>query len=253
MTVEISNKGMPNLNYINRVSGQPAIKSRAFPDKRRSQYHSDVSLLFARVWAVIQVVLDNSESARADYARIVEAYELPGNEQLLHESEAIWGSAFYYRIDDLAKYRDNHDYLSLVKRVNLFILNHFNRHDDRINQRSKVKPYKSPMLFTALLNRSLCDHYEVDLAMLESYRGGGIDARMQKRDDRVKRHVIPLYKRYDMRLINNDVVMTGASMWYTARVVKTTLRAAANDYKLDPLDLGKRIKPYDIALGYLPR
>ena len=76
----------------------------------------------------------------------------------------------------------------------MFILNFFNREIDRGNRQSKMKAITNPVLYASLLTRSSYAHLKIELADLEKYQGG-VDERMQKRNDRVKRGYVSQFHR----------------------------------------------------------
>ena len=88
---------------------------------------------------------------------------------------------------------------------------------------------------------------KIELADLEKYQGG-VDERMQKRNDRVKRGYVSQFQGYNQHLVSHGKIMNLAKMWYTSYVLKNSLVDAADYFKLSPKDLGERLKPIREAL-----
>ncbi|MFZ2035843.1 MAG: hypothetical protein WAU62_02885 [Dehalococcoidales bacterium] len=243
---------------IDRRARQINAKSRAFQDETQGLYYLDKVMPGIYIWAVIQACLDLNQKAIPAYRNIVEAWRESGNQSFLDEcidrgqKEGFVNSEIsldgFGPIPELcAKYAYNKDFLYLNKLVCLFILNFFNREIDRENRQSKMKAITSPVLYATLLTRSSYAYLNIELADLEKYQGG-IDERMQKRNDRVKSKYVSQFHAYDQHLVSHAKIMKLATMWYTSYVLMKSVVDAADYYKLSPKDLGERLKPIREAL-----
>lgn len=235
------------------------------------------SKLWPYAIACLEAALQLSDTAVNDYAKIVEAWELPGCQELKHntlecqDNTSIWADqaikAYSNRdmppelpgMNELwARFRHNKDFNDLMTQAAIFILHNFNRQIDLSNENYRIIPGpQSTLLIKAVTMRSIIDHTEYDAAKLHRYQYSDIEHIMtvkpkpRDRDGRRIRHNITTsYKDEGFNLKADDTFLFLGEKWYRARVLCKTLTEAANHYRIDPLDLSKDIRPCDDASGY---
>jgi hypothetical protein len=235
----------------------------------------------SRLWpyavACLEAAIKLSDFAVASYAQIVEAWELPGCQDIKNACLERWPdtSAWLDRmrkayaskndcpeIPGLAstytKYEHNADFNTMILLVAQFVILNFNRHQDIECETYKVMPgHKSLHLTKAIAMRSIIDSTEYEAAKLRQYQHPDIDLIMtgpwpkyRTPEREIRSQITNGYKAEGHNLKADDTLLTLAEMWYRARVLCNTLREAANYYHLDAFDLSKRIRPCDDATGY---
>jgi|WetSurMetagenome_2_1015567.scaffolds.fasta_scaffold97818_2 hypothetical protein len=236
----------------------------------------------ARLWpyavACLEAALKLSDLAVAIYAKVVEAWELPGCQKLLRRAQERWPDTKVWREKVILAYtnRDNtpeipglraiysdfeheQDYNKLCEKVSWFVLIAFNRPEDIVNERPKIIPGPhNGQLLAAIATRSLIDHTGFEAARLHQWQHPEIERIMtvkpkpgprSERDLRKKlTGVLTDELRFSLKA--DATFLELGERWYHARVLDNTVREAADFYKLDPLDLGKQIRPCDEASGY---
>ncbi|MFC2022902.1 hypothetical protein ACFLTL_01925 [Chloroflexota bacterium] len=154
----------------------------------------------------------------------------------------------------------HHDLLYSLDRINELIFIAFNRQIDQDNKKWKITPEKSPGLIVAIICLSASEysrHEPHEFARIQyqykdnTYDLDEIPLKSSTRMGRsIGKGVRQAFKQSGMILCHDGTLIDGADMWYRARVSCNTAREAASFYKIDPIDLSKRIKPYDEATGW---
>ena len=241
------------------------------------------SKLEAYAATCVETALMFSEDARQIYTGIVQSWELLGCQALIgdfaqckqdtrtylcnrakaaveNESLPRWPDSWN---DVISKAEGNTDFHKLLKYVASFILGAFNRKIDLDNHALKVLPRESPYLGKAVVFCSLLDHLSEKPEMrgprvisdtkLTEFRwfcrtlASNPTTRMSRQ---VRRQIVRTLRKKDFTLHNYQTIVDGAEMWYRARVLCDIAREAADYYRIDAIDLSKRIEPYDDATGW---
>jgi len=241
------------------------------------------SKLEAYAATCVETALMFSEDARQIYTGIVQSWELLGCQALIgdfaqckqdtrtylcnrakaaveNESLPRWPDSWN---DVISKAEGNTDFHKLLKYVASFILGAFNRKIDLDNHALKVLPRESPYLGKAVVFYSLLDY----LSEKPELRGPRVISGTEltefhwfcrtlasnpttRMSRQVRRQIVRTLRKNDFTLHHDQTIVDGAEMWYRARVSCDTAREAADYYHIDPVDLSKRIEPYDDATGW---
>lgn len=233
--------------------------------------------------ACVETVLKHSEEAQGVYVGIVLSWALPGCQALIEDftqckqdarvwlrnrAKAVvknepppdWPNAW---IEVIVKFKDNTDFHKLLMHVHDFIMLGFNRKVDLENQTPKLLPGNSLYLVRAIHDSSLLDY----LAEKPELRGprvmpNGEVAKLHwfchtlasnstaRKGREIKHTIVQTLRHEQFTLSRYQTMLDGAEMWYRARVFYNTAREAADYYNIDPIDLSKRIEPYDDATGW---
>jgi len=237
------------------------------------------SKLWPYAVACLEAALNLSDIAVASYAKIVEAWDLPGcqdikNSCLKHwpDTQAWLGkmkNAYASRevlpeLPGLASTYAKHEHDPDFKTLNLlaaqFVLLNFNRLQDIEEETYKVIPGTQSLHLTkAIAVRSIIDHAEYDAANLRRYQLPVVERIMTakpypdtRKEREIRRQITNVSRSEGFNLMADDTLLNLAEMWYRARVLCSTLREAADYYRIDSTDLSKRIRPCDDATGYYP-
>jgi len=241
------------------------------------------SKLNAYAMACVETALRYSQDARTIYAKIVQSWELPGcqvfigdlveckadtrayqrslaNVDVRNQPLPSWPSKWN---DVIAKAEGNTDLSKLRSYAGYLIVKAFNRKIDLDNHELKVLPSESPYLGKALVFYSLLDYLQIwpDLrgprvfsdSELTEFRwfcrtmASNPTTRMSRQ---VRRQIMRTLRKKGFTLHHYQTILDGAEMWYRARVLCNIAREAADYYHIDPVDLSKRIEPYDDATGW---
>lgn len=139
------------------------------------------------------------------------------------------------------------------------ILAAFNRKADLDNGTPKILPPKSPHLAQAVVFCSLIDY----LQLKPKLKGARVIPDIEIKEfhwfcwslangatTRPGRQIRKTIRHHGFNLQHYQTILDGAEMWYKTRVLCNTAREAADYYRIDPVDLSKRIEPYDDATGW---
>ena len=234
------------------------------------------SELFAYALAGFEIALKYSEQVRESYSKLVEAWNLPGCQVIKHDAlrytpiTYAWVSKVVKALDsDRAKSQypdmvptaketneknaDNPDWQTLLSYVSEIIRLGFNRKDDIAFNALKVVPGQSHSLIAALGFRSIVDNCGVETATVTSYKGDFerimTDNVTTRPDRELRKKLNRGFKEQSFELHSDQTLLNLAEMWYRARVLCSTVREAADYYRIDPIDLSKRIAIVDDAVG----
>lgn len=220
------------------------------------------SRLATYAFACVESALKYSEEAQAIYARIVQSWELPGCQALIHEmarpkedtstwlcslDEALngdkplldWPTAW---TDAFATARDNADFCTLWKCAGYFVLMSFNRKGDLDNRAPKVIPFapgKDPYLAMAVVVYSLMDYLamrpEVEgprawsdesLTRFVRFCGDALAGASTTRKERESGQAIrQTLRREGYKLKHYSKMRRDAEAWYKCRVSPGTIEA----------------------------
>ncbi len=233
--------------------------------------------------ACVETALKYSENARIIYTAIVFSWDLPGCRELINEFKRckvetkIWLRDQAKAVarnepqpdppdiwkDIITKFKDLTDVPKLLKVIRGFILIAFNRGADLENETPKIIPVKSPYLVRAIFFSSLLDY----LNLRSELKGPGVISDTELTEfhwfcrtlasnpttrisRQIRRYIVRTLRESDFTLHHYQTIFDGAEMWYRARVLCDTSRKAADYYRIDAIDLSKRIEPYDDAAGW---
>lgn len=235
------------------------------------------SKLWPYAVACLEAALSLSDIVIASYSKIVEAWELPGCQNIKNTSLKHWPDTRTWLdtmtkayanngtlpelpgvTETYAKYKHDADFNTLNLLVAEFVLLAFNHHQDIVEEAYKVTPgAKSIHIIEAIVTRSIIDHAGYEAAKLHRYQHPDIDHIMTakpwpstRKEREIRQQNTNTYKNEGFSLKADDTLLGLGEMFYRARVLYATLREAADYYSLDPLDLSKRIRPCDDAAGY---
>jgi hypothetical protein len=244
-------------------TGNKAV-SKFLTDK--AHYWPVESLPFAYAMACVQVVILHGKADK-QYQEAKEAWGLPDCVSVAEGivvnyfdlKEIVRGcpSLFNNLESGPDKYAGSKDFLHLINSLCEFIKIGFNREIDRANEVLKVLPDADSPLFKAVIVWTLADYLGIKLEDWAQYRSLVRDGKVYDTDDimtnkpthRIHRELVSLLKGYGKQ-VHDGKLLDAAEMWHRARVLYNTLREAADYYHLDPIDLSKRIEPYDDATGW---
>jgi hypothetical protein len=152
------------------------------------------------------------------------------------------------------------DFLILIDRLCEFIKKGFNREIDQANKVWKVLPADNP-LFKAIIIWTLAEHLGIKLEEWNQYRPLVHDGKIYDTEDimtnepthrvqrEIRHEIISFLKKYGA-LTNDKTIQYTADMWYKARVEYNSAREAADYFRIDPIDLSKRIELCDDVTGW---
>jgi len=162
--------------------------------------------------------------------------------------------------------QDLERFANLVCLIMEFIIVGFNRESDIEKGRYRVVPTeKAPWLILAVMLRTSFESNNITLERLgriyklRKYKGKIIDfdkVLTEQPMSRWHRRIVASGKAVKLKLKNDRVIMEAARHWYKARVAFPSINkycAAPVNYKLDPKNIGKQIRPCDDAVGYTRR
>lgn len=261
-------KGMLPLKLINTAPGPNELKFRQRQAQTKllsdaAHYWTPDSLPFAYALACTQIVLLHGKADK-QYHEAKEAWALQDCQlamqdfktAYLDKNETLRGWPSLWNEPD--KFTESQDFEYLVDRHAEFIKVGFNRETDQANESWKVLPSLDvPWLYKAVTTWTLGDYLGIKLEDWNKYKPLVRDGKTYDTEDimtskpthRIHREVVSLFKRYG-KLVHDGKLLDTAGMWHRARVLCNTLREAADYYHIDPIDLSKRIEPYDDATGW---
>ncbi|MFC1944676.1 hypothetical protein ACFLX5_04210 [Chloroflexota bacterium] len=248
--------------------------------------------------------MGKSEKTRHLYYKIVEAWGLPGCKDIwsragnLDEPERQWIFLLMKAYEKnaplerwpkprdrlLVETMENDDFVKVIGYIKDFIAQTFNRPEDIENRKWKVNPYEvnedgndARFLFTAIVLRSILEHFRLDLASLNRYRPVRFedeDAEGQyhdlnrvmatnpttRREREIKRRIIGLFKKTKYGLVHDDTLIKHAEYWYGSRVEYESIEEYAKmlsgqktqdpERPIDSSRISNDIAIYDEATGY---
>lgn len=227
----------------------------------------------------LQVILDHSESARADFLEIILAFKSPGCFSLMAsyidpvKARQFQVAALMYdqRNDPQNKPPNleikvdtrlfNPDTQHLKSCIDNFILNHFNRKSDLENENPKVTPdpEKARYLISIISVRAIIKAFDIDIAKYEREDNRQIMATrdLKTRALRIKKQqMIRNARENGLVLIHDSKLYSDAVKWYGSRVLFSGPEEFSREtYKktgewTDPRNIDKDILFCDLATGY---
>jgi len=155
-------------------------------------------------------------------------------------------------------------FLKFVFLIIDFITVGFNRESDIAKGQLRVMPDNNRLLMAVIMHTS-AEHQNIQLEQirnmykLRKHKGKVIDFHKElteKPTGRWHRKMVASAKAYNLKLKNDQVIMSAARHWYQCRVVYPSINKYCDDpknYNLDPKNISKQIKPCDDALEYISR
>jgi len=229
-------------------------------------YWPPEALPFARAWACVQIALLRSSEANTAFNKALRALELPGCQALLHNAISEFENNQKSHLTPILslnfghKFKNDLDYQLYIEHIREFIRVSFNRKIDQENEQHKITAERSPILFAAVVIRTIAEYYEVKLEGWNKYRTEEIDRIMTSnpttRPERLKKREIRQgYKRLKWVLRHNAKLLRGADQWFRCRVNPSTieayLRELADNYSYpERSNIQTEIAPYDEAMCY---
>ena len=225
----------------------------------------------SRLWpyavACLEAAIKNSDFAVASYIKIVEAWELPGCQNIINICYKRWSDtrkwldkmkkAYAHKGDcpelpsvasTYEKYKHNTDFNTLNLLVAQFVLLNFNRQEDILNEVYKVIPgLQSFHLTKAIAVRSIIDYAEYDSTRLRQYQDPDIDRIMtgpwpkyRTLGREIRSQITNTSLSEGFNLKHDDNLLKIGDQWYKCRVNPGTIEAYLQE--LADLDL-KNQKP----------
>ena len=150
--------------------------------------------------------------------------------------------------------------------ISEFIVVGFNRESEIEKERCRVTPSDSAAwLIWAVAIRTALDSQNVtlervrDFYKVRKYKGKTVDFHKvvtEQRTSRLYRELVKSCKAVDLRLKNDKTIVEAARRWYQCRVVFPSINKycdAFENYRLEPKNISKQIRPCDDAVGYMKR
>lgn len=161
---------------------------------------------------------------------------------------------------------DGEETARLERMISEFIIVGFNRESDIEKRRYRVVlSEKAPWLIWAVVIRTAFESNEITLEKLTRFykvrkrKGKIIDFQKVLKDQpmsRWHRRIVASSKAVNLRLKNDKTIVEAARRWYQCRVVFPSINKycdAPENYRLEPKNISKQIRPCDEALGYIRR
>lgn len=155
---------------------------------------------------------------------------------------------------------------NLERLISEFVIVGFNRESDIAKGRYKViLSDKNRWLIWAVVIRTALEAYNITLEKVRDFykvrRYKGRVRNFQKvlkeqKMSRLHRQMIASSKAVGLKLKNDKTIVKAAEHWYQCRVVFPSINRycdAPDNYKLDPKNISKQIRPCDDAVGYIKR
>lgn len=234
--------------------------------------------------ALTDIVLLHSQEASEAWQKAVKALFLPGCQSLLGQASVHAPSTRMW-IDKVfqakergevipgipaqctgKEYSDNTDWLFFIDCLREFVRVGFNREIDKVNKKCKVSldPEKTPALYGFLIQRAVLENCGVKIQDWNKYRPDYMDGMMTSnpnpRAQRLaKKQIIAIYKRYKFTLKHDKKLLFDADQWYQCRVVfpgpeeYCRTQYKKTDIFVDPKNVDKAIKPFDLVTNYKGR
>jgi len=162
--------------------------------------------------------------------------------------------------------QDAEQLADLESLIEEFIIVGFNRESDIEKGRYRViASEKAPWLIWAVAIRTAFESYRItfervrDFYRVWKHKGKRIDfdkVLTEQPMSRLHRKMVASSKAVDLRLRNDKTIVKAARHWYECRVVFPSINKycdAFENYKLDPKNISKQIRPCDEALGFIRR
>ena len=147
-----------------------------------------------------------------------------------------------------------------------FIIVGFNRESDIEKGRYRVIPSeKAPWLLWAIAIRTALESYKItfervrDFYKVRKRKGKIIDFHKvltEQPMSRLHRQMVASSKAVNLKLKNDRTIVEAARHWYQCRVVFPSINKycdAFENYRLEPKNISKQIRPCDDAVGYMKR
>lgn len=255
-----------------RDTHQPGLKP---PDLKlkslftnKSYHYPPRSLPLHMAQAFVEVALRESDTFRAKYYKLVDAWELPDCRKVLNEGkrqpEKIAEWWVYHFSKELSGFEPGRTRDNIIENI---YQKYYERPDirylfvccdnlilslNRAGRAPQIIPAHSGYLIPAIGIRSMIDHLELDFAEIDRKRG--IEYKPGQKGNRPRtrpqRAAIEALRKAGCILRTDETLLEGARLCYLARVTCPSLRKAADIEKMDPNDMNKRIEPYDRAIGW---
>lgn len=162
--------------------------------------------------------------------------------------------------------QDAEQLANLESLIEEFIIVGFNRESDIEKGRYRVIPSeKAPWLIWAVAIRTALESYKItfervrDFYKVRKHKGKIIDFHKvltKQPMSRLHRQMVASSKAVDLKLKNDRTIVEAARHWYQCRVVFSSINkycGALENYRLEPKNISKQIRPCDDAVGYIRR
>ncbi len=162
--------------------------------------------------------------------------------------------------------QDAEEFARLVCLILEFIIVGFNRKSDIEKGRYRVIPTNEPpWLILAVMMRTSSESHNITLERLRhiyklrKYKRKIIDFHKvltEQPMSRWHRRMVASGKAAKLKLKNDRVIIKAARHWYKCRVAFSSINKycdATENYKLDPKNISKQIRPCDDAVDYIKR
>jgi hypothetical protein len=245
--------------------------------------------LLAYANACLETTLNHFEDARIIYYYgVIKSWDLLGCQKLISDfNKCKQDTKNYYKdlsrsvatngkepkfpdswVKVMSESKDNDDLHKLLEYISLLIFAGFNRKNDIENNNPKILAGKSPYLVQTVFNSSLMYHLRVSpdlknqdvISEVEVSNFFAYYKLLYHPSSRFERRIRPIIKQkiagMDFKLNHESKRLQDAEMWYGCRV----LYAGPEEYSrenhkknkifLDPRNVDRIIKDYDIATGY---
>jgi hypothetical protein len=177
----------------------------------------------------------------------------------------------FFRRDDIDELswkerQDAEQVANLIWLIMEFVRVGFNRESDIQKGRYRVEvSEKGPWLLWGVAIRTLFDSYKIrfeqvrDFYKIRGYKGKIIDfykVLSEQPMSRWHRRIVAGAKAADLKLKNDRTIVEAARRWYQCRVVFPSINKycdALENYRLEPKNISKQIRPCDDAVGYIRR
>lgn len=254
---------------------------------------ASASLPLAYAIACVEVVVKSSEKAGAIYSQIIEACGKPGvkaiskeilseipdskkeeiKQALIHPENAFLpdpNKPFKEIEETFASFEINDEsivdkFTELVPLIMEFIIVGFNRESDIAKKIYRVFPSEKHIwLILAIVMLTSFEHDNITermrkFYMVRKYKGKTIDFNKVLTEEpmsRMHRRMVAGSKAAKLKLKNDRIFVDAARNWYQCRVAFSSINKycdAPENYKLDPKNISKQIRPCDDAVGYIKR
>lgn len=223
------------------------------------RYNYWADLIFPCALACLNTVLRHSEAARADYGRIVKAWDLPEYEPLLdrlvgylyrHTAPESATNDYVAQLPDLIRVGSVHTEDPSTERMRLMVFTFIERHFNPERRRPSITRERASYLSRVVVFRSMNDASEINPGLYEPWptdelertmaHGTPTDQQGRKTHSDVQRWLRSL----KFKLVHNETLTRWAEIWYLARVKPGKIADA-----LEELASGQHPELWDIDKG----
>jgi hypothetical protein len=214
-------------------------------------------------WYLLEYIIDTYPGACARFGQIVELLGSSGCQLLINDwLDCLIGekTATVLLEDVKNKYGENTDVIHYTKVIDKFVLDTFNRKEDKDNLRHGVTLMPTPFskgsryLHAAIEFRSLANYYAFNPEKYMDLEAE--NAMTSNKDSRIKRRLTQFFKKlrlWDMS--HKKSLINDAESWYKSRICPGNIEkyrdelALSNKYP-ERGNIENLIAPYDVATGY---